>query len=70
LWQEGGDAGPACRRFGKVRFIDILGDCAAGHWLGVARTADFTTAIQGAVVLYGVPFNPDVYWSTWRVDAP
>ena len=31
---------------------------------------DFTAAIEAAAVLYGVPFNPDVYWATWRVDTP
>jgi hypothetical protein len=57
-------------RFGVATFQTILRDYAADHWLGAARTEDFTAAIEAAAVLYGVPFNPDVYWSTWRVDAP
>ena len=55
---------------GGARFIAILRDYAADHWLGVARTGDFTAAIEAAAVLYGVPFNPAVYWATWRVDTP
>jgi len=57
-------------KFGTARLIGILEDYAAAHWLGVARTGDFTAAIEVAAVLHGVPFNPAVYWSTWRVDTP
>jgi hypothetical protein len=58
------------QKFGTTRFLGILRGYATGHWLGVARTGDFTAAIEAAAVLHGVPFNPDVYWSTWRVDTP
>jgi hypothetical protein len=57
-------------KFGAARLQSILRGYAADHWLGVARTEDFTAAIEAAAVLNGVPFNPDVYWATWRVDTP
>ena len=57
-------------RFGRDRLIGILRDYADEHRLGVARTGDFTAAIEAAAVLYGVPFKPDAYWATWRVDTP
>jgi hypothetical protein len=36
----------------------------------VARTGDFTAAVEAAAVSLGAPFNPDVYWSIWRGDTP
>jgi hypothetical protein len=35
----------------------------------VACTGDFTAAIVAATVVYGMPFNLDVYWATSRVDT-
>ncbi len=58
------------KKFGTTRLIGILRGYAADNWLGVARTEDFTAAVEAAAVLYGVPFNPAVYWATWRVDLP
>jgi aminopeptidase N len=58
-------------RFGKDRLIGILGDYAADHWLGVARTADFTAAIEAAALQSPtINFPPVDYWKTWRVDTP
>jgi aminopeptidase N len=58
------------KKFGSARFLQILRDYAADHRLGVARTEDFTAAIEAAAVAYGVPFDPGTYWDTWRVDTP
>jgi len=58
------------RRFGKDRFIRVLRDYAADHRLGVARTGDFTAAIEEAAVRFGVAFDPASYWAAWRVDTP
>jgi hypothetical protein len=56
-------------RFGLDRFVEILRDHARVHWLGVARTADFRDAIEAAAVRVGpIGFDPDAYWSAWRVD--
>jgi hypothetical protein len=58
------------KRFGQSFFVGVLREFAAAHWLGVARTEDFTAAVEAAAVQYGVPFNADAYWATWRVDTP
>jgi aminopeptidase N len=58
------------RRFGSARFQQILRGYAAGRWLGVARTADFTAAVEEAAQQYGVALDPGAYWATWRVDTP
>jgi hypothetical protein len=58
------------RRFGPARFQAILKGYAAAHWLGVARTQDFTAAVEAAAAGYGVPFDAATYWSRWRVDTP
>jgi len=58
------------KQFGTAQFLDILEDYAADHRFGVARTEDFTAAIEAAAILYGVPFKPDVYWDTWQVGTP
>ncbi|MBN2113583.1 MAG: M1 family metallopeptidase [Acidimicrobiia bacterium] len=58
------------KRFGAARFLDILSDYAAAHWLGVARPEDLTALIEEAAVQYGVPFAPDAFWAAWRVDTP
>jgi hypothetical protein len=57
-------------KFEAAGFQAILRGYADDHWLGVARTGDFTAAIEAAAVYYGVPFNPSAYWATWRVDTP
>jgi hypothetical protein len=56
-------------RFGLDRFLQVLRTYARDHWLGVARTADFTSVIEEAAVRDGLSgFDPDRYWSHWRVD--
>ncbi len=59
------------KKLGSVRFLQVLRSYAADHWLGVARTEDFTAAIEAAALqVPPVPFDADAYWATWRVDAP
>ena len=58
------------RRFGSARFLQILRGYAADHWLGVARTADFTAVIEDAAAQYLPAFDPDAFWATWRVETP
>jgi aminopeptidase N len=58
------------KRFGRARFVDILEGYAAAHWLGIARTGDFTTAIEKAAAEYLPGFDIGAFWATWRVDAP
>jgi hypothetical protein len=55
-------------RLGFDRFLGVLGDYAHEHWLGVARTAEFTAAIEAAMAADGIAFDADGYWSAWRVD--
>jgi hypothetical protein len=56
-------------RFGLDRFVQILRGHAAGSWLGVARTSDFTTAIEAAAIEDALPgFDPGAFWRAWRVD--
>lgn len=57
-------------RFGYDRFVEVLRGYAQAHWLGVARTVDFTAAVEAAAVADGLSFDPDAYWSAWRVDRP
>jgi hypothetical protein len=57
-------------RLGSDRFVEVLGDYARAHWLGVARTADFTAAVEAAMAADGLTFDADAYWSAWRVDRP
>ena len=54
--------------FGLNRFVQILHDYAADHWLGVTRTADFKAAIEAAAIADGVAFDAATYWDHWRVD--
>lgn len=58
------------KRFGEARFLDVLKDYAGAHRLGVARTGDFTAAIEAAAAQYLPGFDPDAFWATWRVDTP
>jgi hypothetical protein len=56
-------------RFGLEAFVEILRDHAQTHWLGIARTAAFKAAIEAAAVEGGADgFDPEAYWSEWRVD--
>jgi hypothetical protein len=52
------------KKLGTTRFLQALRDYAADHWLGVARTEDFTAAIEAAATI------PADFWDTWRVDLP
>jgi hypothetical protein len=54
--------------FGLQRFVDVLEVYAQGHWFGVTRTDDFKAAIENAAIADGLSFDPDAYWSLWRVD--
>jgi hypothetical protein len=55
--------------FGFELFVEILRDYAQTHWLEIARTAAFKAAIEAAAVEAGTDgFDPDAYWSAWRVD--
>jgi len=54
--------------FGLNRFVQILHDYAADHWLGVTRTADFKAEIEAAAIADGVAFDAATYWDDWRVD--
>ena len=54
--------------FGLERFVEILHDYAADHWLGVTRTADFKAEIEAAAIADGVAFDAATYWDDWRVD--
>jgi hypothetical protein len=56
-------------RFGMDRFLEVLRGYAAAHWLGVARTADFTDAVETAAVTDLPGFDPATYWAQWRVDV-
>jgi Peptidase family M1 domain len=57
-------------RLGFDRFVEVLRGYAQAHWLGVARTADFTAAVEAAAAEDGLDFDADAYWSAWRVDRP
>jgi Peptidase family M1 domain len=54
-------------RFGLRRFERLLSRYAAAHWLGVARTEDFQTAVEDAAARLLPDFDPASFWSTWRV---
>ncbi len=54
--------------FGVDRFVEVLHDYVQAHWLGVARTDGFKTAIEAAAVTDGIAFDPATYWALWRVD--
>jgi hypothetical protein len=54
-------------RFGLPRFVKILGLYASRHWFGVARTADFTRAIDRAALTFLPHLDMDAYWHRWRV---
>lgn len=53
---------------GKDRLIEVLRDYADDHWLGVARTGDFTAAIEAAALDNGLVLGD--FWEEWRVDTP
>ncbi|MFN8233792.1 MAG: M1 family aminopeptidase [Actinomycetota bacterium] len=55
-------------RFGFDRFVEVLRGYARDRWLGIARTADFTAAVEAAAAADGLAFDADAYWSAWRVD--
>jgi hypothetical protein len=57
-------------RFGLARFKGILRDYAASHWLSVARTEDFTAAIEEAAAEYLTGFDAAAFWDRWQVDLP
>jgi hypothetical protein len=58
-------------KFGVTRLVQVLRRYASDHWLGVARTEDFTAAIEAAAAQPPpVSFNADAYWAAWRVDTP
>jgi Peptidase family M1 domain len=54
-------------RFGVDRFLDILNDYAAAHWLGVATTADVQAAFEAAAIEDGLSWDPAAFWDRWRV---
>jgi hypothetical protein len=45
----------------------LLRAYAADHWLGVARTDDFTDAVERAAATELPDFDADVFWAAWRV---
>ncbi|MGZ8630370.1 MAG: M1 family metallopeptidase [Actinomycetota bacterium] len=56
-------------RFGHRRFLRIVGRYARRHHLGIARTGDFTAAVEGAAARHLPGFDAASYWAAWRVDA-
>ena len=56
-------------RFGYARFVHILHGYAAAHWLGIARTTDFTSTIERAAARYLPGFDIQAFWTRWRVTT-
>ncbi|HEY6566368.1 MAG TPA: M1 family metallopeptidase [Actinomycetota bacterium] len=54
-------------QFGIKRFTAILRRYADHHWLGVARTAEFQTAIEKAAATHMPGRNMARFWERWRV---
>lgn len=54
-------------RFGVARFVELLREYAADHWLGIARTRDFKAAVEEAAATELPGFDADAFWSHWRV---
>ena len=57
------------KRFGHERFLRIIGRYVDRHRLDVARTADFTAAIETAAAKHLDGFDAAAYWERWRVRA-
>jgi hypothetical protein len=55
------------RRFGLDRFETILASYAASARFGVARTGDFTAAIDRAAATDLPGLDMAAYWDRWRV---
>ena len=54
-------------RFGIERFTTILHNYAGHHWLGVARTSEFQTAIEKAASKHLPGMDMAAFWELWRV---
>jgi hypothetical protein len=54
-------------RFGISKFLELLRDYAADHWLGIARTHAFTSAVEQAAATELPEFDADAFWAAWRV---
>jgi hypothetical protein len=54
-------------RFGLVPFEEILAGYASDHWLGVARTEDFTSTIDRAAAAQLPDLDLAAFWARWRV---
>jgi aminopeptidase N len=57
-------------RFGRDRFLRILGRYVDRHRFGIARTPDFTAAIEAAAARHLPGFDAAAFWQEWRVGAP
>ncbi len=55
-------------KFGRGRFLQILHDYAAAHWLGISTTADFTAAVEAAAATDFPSWDVSRFWSHWRLD--
>jgi hypothetical protein len=54
-------------RFGLGRFESVLASYAGDHRFGVARTEDFTSAIERAAATDLPGLDMSAYWDRWRV---
>ena len=55
------------KRFGLPRFLQILRSYVGDHRLGIARTEDFQSAIEGAAATDLPGFDVAAFWDRWRV---
>ena len=69
-WQGGCALAHLAKDFGLERFLQVLHDYAADHWLGVATTADFQAAIETAAAADGLELDPSKFWARWRIERP
>ena len=69
-WQGGCALAHLAKDFGLERFLQVLHDYAADHWLGVATTADFQAAIEAAAAADGLELDPSKFWARWRIERP
>jgi hypothetical protein len=57
----------AADHLGVDRFITLLREYAAAHWLGVSTVPDFKTALEAAAAAWAPDWDVASYWRHWRI---